>query len=242
MAPLQTELPAIMVFERPSPPGQSLRDCVDGEGFEVHEAASPDAVERLLEEQDIHLVLLDIGDANGDLQSSLLDLCHQRRFARRPPIIVTGTRNTVSARVAALDLGADRYLARPFSRRELLAHMRALSRPLQAVDERPGDLCFSGWRLRPAYHGLLTPEGQSVALTHRELLLLATFANNPGVLLTRPFLKQAAQLDDTGKTARIVDLLIHRLRRKLRQGLHGSALIHTRHDKGYVFTSAVVRK
>lgn len=242
MAPLPIERPAIMVFEPPSPRRRSLRGCVEDQGFEIHEAASPDAVESLLAKQAIHLAILDIGDAQDDLQSSLLDLCHQRRFARRPPIIVTGTRNTVCARVTTLDLGADRYLAHPVSQRELLAHIRALSRPFQDGDERPGDLCFSGWRLRTACHGLLTPEGQSIALTHREFLLMSTFADNPGALLTRPFLRQAAQLTGTGKSVRIVDLFIHRLRRKLRQGLHGDTLIHTRHDRGYVFTPHVIRK
>lgn len=239
MAIHQTQSPAILVFERRSAFHDSLRSYLDDQGFEVLDAATPGEMEQILSAHDISMTLLDIGDADLDA----LSLCRERAGVRSP-IIVTGTRNTVSDRVAALDRGADRYLARPFSQRELLAHMRALSRPFPSEDDlnQPGDLCFRGWRLQPARHKLFTPSGEAVVLTHREFRVLSSFVDHPGTLLTRAFLKDAARIDDSGKTARIIDLMIYRLRRKLKQGLHGGDLIQTRFQKGYVFTSAVVRR
>ncbi|MBA4807789.1 response regulator transcription factor [Brevundimonas sp.] len=232
--------PAILIFERQTTFPDGLRSYLCREGFEILDANTPDEMEQILSARDIRLTLMDIDDA--DLNA--LSLCRDLRGAGRAPILATGTRNTVSDRVAALDMGADRYLARPFSQRELLAHVRSLARPLAHDGDvgQPGDLCFRGWRLQPTRHKLFTPTGDEVVLTHREFRILSAFLDQPRTLLTRAFLKETARIDDTGKTARIIDLMIYRLRRKLKQGLHGATLIHTRHDKGYVFTAAVVRQ
>ena len=245
MTPHPDHLPAILVFAHRADPEAGLRAFVDDQGFEIHEASTPDELEQVLSSRDIQMTLLDMGGEAPDSLAPPLNLCLRQRASARSPIIVTGTRNTVSDRVAVLDLGADRYLPHPFSQRELLAHMRALSRATHAGANYAasrgalGDMRFCGWTLQPGRHRLITPGGDEVVLTHREFRLLETFARHPRTLLTRPFLKEAAGIDDTQKTARIVDLAIHRLRQKLRQGLHGDTLIHTRHDKGYVFTAAV---
>ncbi|HMF69428.1 MAG TPA: response regulator [Phyllobacterium sp.] len=187
------------------------------------------------------LIILDlrIGDDDG------LDLLREiRSHSDVPVIIMTGHRLDESDCVVGLELGADDYIIKPFSLRELLARVRAIlrrqemGRLARARDPERGGYRFDGWQLERRGRRLLDPQGAPVSLTKGEYALLLAFLEAPQRPLTREHLLQATRLHED-IFDRSIDVQVLRLRRKLERDPRAPRAIQTMRGVGYVFTLPV---
>lgn len=201
-------------------------------------AANAAELRRVLRNEQIDLVLLDImlPDGNG------LRLCQELRETSRTPVIMLTALAAESDRVLGLEMGADDYLTKPFSPRELVARIRAVLRrageQLWVHDAAHfSDYAFEGWRLNPRRRTLVDPSGTLVSLTAGELDLLFAFVTHPGKVLNRDQLLELTRGRHAQAYDRAIDVQLSRLRKKL--GNH--PFIVTIRGGGYQFTSDVLR-
>jgi DNA-binding response OmpR family regulator len=180
-------------------------------GFKVRWASSAAEAARQLEDPAIELVLLDLTlpDSDG------VELFRQIRTRRSVPVIMVTARDAEADRVLGLELGADDYVTKPFSPRELVARVRAVLRrgeTAQPVSETPvsiGDL-----RIDPLSREV-TANGSGVDLTRMEFDLLSYLLTQPGRVFTRSHLLEAVWGYPDGIDSRTVDVHVAQLRRKL---------------------------
>jgi DNA-binding response OmpR family regulator len=161
-----------------------------------------------------------------------------------PVIITTGHRRDEIDRVVGLELGADDYLTKPFSLRELLARIRAVFRRQEAGravsqrDPERGRYRFGDWQLDRRSRRLTDPAGDQVVLTKGEYALLTAFLDAPQRPLSREHLLQATRVHED-IFDRSIDVQILRLRRKLEADRSAPQIIQTERGVGYVFTLPV---
>jgi DNA-binding response OmpR family regulator len=161
-----------------------------------------------------------------------------------PVIIVTGRRPEEIDRIVGLELGADDYVVKPFSMRELLARVRAvlrrqeIGRVARARSPERGGYRFEGWQLERHSHRLVDPSGVQVPLTRGEYTLLLAFLEAPQRALSREQLLQATRTHED-IFDRSIDVQVMRLRRKLEFDPGARRVIRTEHGIGYVFTLPV---
>lgn len=220
-----------------------IAEYLNGEGFEVSTASNSREMTRRLTEGNVDLVLLDLKLAheNG------LDLVREIRSRSDLPIIVlTGHRREAIDRVVGLEVGADDYVTKPFSLRELLARVRAVLRRSASVagqrERRPAArqrYRFVGWQLDEQVRRLSSPTGEIVSLTRSEFGLLMAFLKSPQQVLSREQLLAASRLHAEDVYDRSVDVQILRLRRKLEANPSEPALIKTERGVGYILTVPV---
>jgi two-component system OmpR family response regulator len=159
-----------------------------------------------------------------------------------PIIILTGRKEEVD-RVMGLELGADDYVTKPFSNRELLARVRAVLRRTESKREsRRGESVraykFSGWELNTGTRKLKSTDGRNVELTNSEYALLVAFLRAPQRILTRDQLLESSRLHDDIYD-RSIDVQILRLRRKIEDSPNQPTLIRTERGAGYYLNSTV---
>jgi len=173
------------------------------------------------------LLVLDVGLPDG----SGLDLCREVRAAGGTPVLMLSAHSEEIDRVLGLELGADDYLAKPFSPRELAARVKALLRraavqaPAPAAPPRPLHDDRTGQRM--------VLHGQALALTRREYRLLACLLAGAGRIHTRDTLLAAAWGDESDSQDRTVDTHIKTLRAKLREADPARDYIQTHRGMGY---------
>ncbi|PTQ10709.1 DNA-binding response regulator [Sphingomonas oleivorans] len=213
--------------------------ALQGNGFAVRPAASAPEMWIAFEAGPVDLVLLDImlPGTNG------IDLCRQLRQRSDVPIIFASARNDETDRVVGLELGADDYIAKPFSTRELVARVRAVLRR-GGLDRRHGDgtakARFAGWTVDFPRRELLSPSGAVIELTGAEFDLLASFIDNPQRVLGRERLIELSRTRLADASDRSIDVLVSRLRRKL--SVDGAtAPIVTVRGAGYMLNVEVAR-
>jgi len=189
---------------------------------------------------DYDVVLLDLMLPGKDG----LSLCSQIRRHSDVPIIMVTARGAEDERVRGLELGADDYLAKPFSSRELLARMRALvrrRRGLAGPSHRPFKLDDVGLRLDPQRMEA-TLEGRRLELTSHEFAVLCVLAEQAGTVVSRTALLDRIHGDAGAEAAfnRSIDVHVSRLRKKLGDGLRpaGRKLIRTVRGRGYMLSGS----
>jgi DNA-binding response OmpR family regulator len=192
-------------------------------------------------EPDLVILDLRLGQEEG------FDLLREIRSRSDVPIIIiTGDRRGEIDRVVGLELGADDYLTKPFSLRELLARIRAVLRRQEAGrvasqrDPERGRFRFGGWQLDRRIRRLVDPSGSQVALTKGEYALLTAFLDAPQRPLSREQLLQATRMHED-IFDRSIDVQILRLRRKLEVDPSAPQIIQTERGVGYVFAQPVER-
>ncbi len=192
-------------------------------------------------EPDLVILDLRLGHEDG------FDLLREIRSCSDVPIIITtGDRRDEIDRVVGLELGADDYVTKPFSLRELLARIRAVLRRQEAGraasgrDTERGRCKFGGWQLERRTRHLTDPNGNEVALTKGEYALLTAFLDAPQRPLSREHLLQATRVHED-IFDRSIDVQILRLRRKLETDSSAPSIIRTERGVGYVFTLPVER-
>jgi two-component system, OmpR family, response regulator len=189
------------------------------------------------------LIILDVRLGRDD---SLLFLREIRSCSNAPIIITTGGRSDETDRVIALEFWADDYIAKPFSLRELLARVRAVLRrrsagqSARATAPKQGGFRFGRWQLECRARRLVDPNGNSVALTKGQYVLLVAFLEAPRRLLSREQLLQATRIH-RDVFDRSIDIQVSRLRRKLQTGPGAPKIIKTQRGVGYRFTLSVER-
>ncbi len=190
----------------------------------------------------IDLVLLDLmlPGASG------LDLCRAIRREGTIPIIMVTARGSEADRVLGLELGADDYVSKPFSRAELLARIRAVLRRGKAMVAASGararHLRFASWVLDTARHKLKAPDGAVVELSGAEYAVLLAFLEHPQRVMTRDRILELSRNRIGEVFDRSVDVLVSRLRRKLGAPEEASELIKTVRGSGYLFAAEVGRE
>jgi two-component system OmpR family response regulator len=196
---------------------------------------------RHLEKAHPSLILLDLrlGQDYG------LDVLKEiRSHSNVPIIIMTGHSREELDRVLGLELGADDYLAKPLSPRELLARVRAvlrryeMGRATRARDPKRSGYRFNGWSLERRTRRLVNPGGAPVLLTKSEYALLLAFIKAPQRPLTREMLLQATRVRED-IFDRSIDVQVLRLRRKLEIDPNAPRIIETERGVGYIFTGIV---
>jgi two-component system, OmpR family, response regulator len=202
----------ILVVDDDSHIRQVVRFALEHGGFRVFEA--PDAVKALTQfaAQPVDLVVLDILMPEGDG----LDVCRSIRAKSNVPIIFLSSKDSELDRILGLEMGADDYLTKPFSPRELLARVKAVLRrqvekaPTEATQlKRLGPLQMDVGRHRCLFHS------REVVLTVTEFALLESMLEAPGMVLTRDQLVDRAYGLGHVITERTVDSHIRRIRQKL---------------------------
>jgi DNA-binding response OmpR family regulator len=185
-------------------------------GFRVLLAGDgPRGLELVANENPV-LVILDIG-LPGPMDG--LEACREIRMRSGVPIVVVTARGDEIDRIVGLELGADDYLTKPFSPRELVARVRAILRRTNGVrpdEERP--VTVGGVHVDPARREV-TVNDEPVLLTAREFDLLLHFAMNSGIVYTRRQLLDAVWGPDWVGDERTVDVHVRQLRRKLDDAL-----------------------
>ena len=159
------------------------------------------------------------------------------------PIIILTARAEEADRIAGLELGADDYVTKPFSQRELLARIKAVLRRTEGKRaSRRGESVrafrFAGWELNTGTRKLRAPDGRNVELTNSEYALLVAFLKAPGRILTRDQLLESSRLHDDIYD-RSIDVQILRLRRKIEESPNQPTLIRTERGAGYYLDTAV---
>ncbi|MBN9448615.1 MAG: response regulator transcription factor, partial [Bosea sp.] len=148
-------------------------------------------------------------------------------------------------RVIGLEAGADDYVTKPFSPRELLARVRAVLRRSRVTRGASAGraveaIAFDGWRLDLRRRELTSPSGTLVDLSTGEFDLLVAFVEHANRVLSRQALMQFAKTRSSDDPFdRTIDVQISRLRRKLETSSHGGQLIKTIRGAGYMFTPSV---
>lgn len=200
-------------------------------------AAGREEMNRYLAVREPALIILDLrlGQEDG------LDLLRSIRASSDVPVIIaTGHRLEEIDRVVGLELGADDYVTKPFSLRELLARVRAILRRQRLAqltrtrEPQHGAYEFGGWHLQCDSRRLRSPGGQPLTLTKGEYALLVAFLEAPQRALTREQLLQATRVHED-IFDRSIDVQVLRLRRKLEADASSPRIIRTERGVGYVF-------
>jgi len=185
--------------------------------YDVHVVGDARAADAAMSERKFDLAILDIGLPGEDG----LSIC--RRIVRPggPCVIMASAQGDEADRIIGLELGADDYLPKPFSPRELLARVKAVLRRRSADDDRQSavrEFRFQGFVFDVARRQLRSPKSSVVLLTSGEAGVLAILARHPSQTMTREEL--GVDSDAAAEAGRAVDLQVSRLRRKLE--LHGA--------------------
>jgi len=213
-------------------------------GMRVSLAANGRQMRAALEQGAPDLIVLDLMLPGEDG----LVLCRELRASkfRAVPVLMLTARDEEADRIVGLEMGADDYLPKPFAVRELIARIRAVLRrtrmlpPGMEVSESVQMLGFGDWRLDTVARHLLDENGTMVALSGAEYRLLRVFLDHPQRVLTRDQLLNLTQGRQADPFDRSIDLLVSRLRQRLRDVAREPRYIKTLRSEGYVFSAAVV--
>ncbi len=249
-----SDLPArILVVEDDPGMRTLLVRALQADGYRVRGVQDGREMWAALTASPADLIVLDVmlPGTNG------LDLCRSLRRGGAPgaevvhpdrhtPVIMVSARGEELDRVLGLELGADDYVAKPFSQKELLARVRAVLRRgsggvtgVQPSTPRRETLKFAGWTLDLRRRELTDPSGAVVDISGAEHDLLASFLDNPQRVIGRDRLLELSRTRLGDVSDRSVDVLVSRLRRKL--GNDSESLIRTVRGLGYIFTAPVER-
>lgn len=237
--------PRILIVDDDAEICELVRQFLEPHGFHVTGVADGVAMRAALASDPADLIILDLMLPGEDG----LALCRQLRISSRTPIIFLTALGSEADRVVGLEMGADDYLSKPFSARELLARIRAVLRrtapgemvPLQAKENAADGrfLRFSDWTLDTGRRQLKSPDGVLVELSGGEYELLLAFLERPQIVLTRDQLLDITRGRFGGPFDRAIDMQVGRLRRKIEADLKNPALIQTVRGGGYVLASTV---
>ena len=174
-----------------------------------------------------------------------LTLCRKLRAQSDTPVIMLTARGEETDRIVGLEMGADDYLAKPFSPRELLARIksvlrrtRSLPQNLRADEART--IAFAGWRLDTVARHLLSADGVVTSLSGAEYQLLRIFLSHPNHVLTRDQLMVLSRGRESEPFDRTIDLRVSRLRHHLKDDSSDPQIIKTVRGEGYVLAVSVV--
>ena len=213
------------------------------DGFRASTAPDGRGMQKVLGESKIDLIVLDLMLPGDDG----LVLCRQLRSESAIPVIMLTAKGEEIDRVVGLEMGADDYVSKPFSSRELLARIKAVLRRTQSLPSTQEvldeDNCyFAGWKLDMAKRELVSAKHVIVPLSTGEYDLLQAFISHPQRVLSRDQLLDIARGRAAIPFDRSVDTQVSRLRRKIELDPKDPVIIKTVWGGGYIFTASVTTK
>lgn len=223
------------------PLGQYLQRA----GFRVSEAPNAAEARKILAGGAIELVVLDVMMPGEDG----LSLCRSIRENGELPVILLTARTEETDRIVGLEMGADDYVLKPFSPRELVARIKTILRRAGGGGASPREMLaasalyrFNGWTLRADDWTLTGADGVAIPLSTADFRLLQAFVTHPRQVLSRDQLLDLTQGREAHAFDRSIDNQISRLRRKLEDDARAPDLIKTVWGGGYMFATDVVRE
>ena len=211
-------------------------------GYRVTTADRAATARQALETSAIDLVVLDIMMPGEDG----LSLCRDLRATTNLPVILLTAMAEETDRIVGLEMGADDYVLKPFSPRELVARIKVIFRRVASGGQRVtapdgATYAFAGWLLKSQERTLVDSEGVSLPLSTAEYNLMLAFATRPNQVLSRDQLLDITQGREANAFDRAIDNQISRLRKKIEPDPKNPTLIKTVWGGGYTL-SAEVRK
>lgn len=231
--------PIILVAEAKPDLRTTVRTFLEESGFRALPVGSAADMWQALDGSSLDAVVLDTGlqGAHG------IDLCREVRARSDIPLILIGAHSSEIDRVVGLELGADDFLSKPFSTRELVARLRAVLRrgrnDGRARFQQRNEARFAGWTVNFARREVRPPVGAPIDLTGAEFELLATMMDHAQRVIARDRLMEMSGGRKEDSSDRSVDVLVSRLRRKLNYNGEVAPIVTVR-GIGYMFSAAVV--
>lgn len=218
---------------------KEMADYLTGHGFMVHQARDGKEARAQLQSHAIQMVVLDVMLPGEDG----LSICRSLAGSAGPSVLMLSSMGESIDRILGLELGADDYVVKPVTPRELLARVRALLRRRGNADapaSRTAVYAFSGFRFDLVRRQLRAPDETVLMLTPGELSLLGALVENPQRVLSRDELARFSRGDSAVSFDRAIDIQISRLRKKLNEQ-SGMEIIKTHRGLGYILDSRVTR-
>jgi two-component system OmpR family response regulator len=237
----ETVQPHVLVVDDDPDIRELLEDYLTENALRVSVVASGKEMSQVLTDEAIDLVILDLRLAGEDGMAIVRTL---RDSSAIPIVMLTGVRDEAD-RVMGLELGADDYLTKPFSPRELLARIRTVLRRTkgsavtQARERQVRAYRFADFELNLRTRRLKQLDGRVIDLTNGEFNLLAALLGAPQRILTRDQLLEASRVYDNEVYDRSIDVQVARLRRKIEVDPSHPQLVVTERGVGYTFNCAV---
>jgi two-component system, OmpR family, response regulator len=218
---------------------EPLAKYLEKHGFRVTDAADASAARSGLIAYDIDLVLLDIMMPGEDG----LSLCRYIAANDGPPVILLTAKSEETDRIIGLEIGADDYVVKPFSPRELVARIKVVLRRMQNGNRVTGaegeSYAFAGWTLKTSEQALYDADGVLVSLSSGEFRMLEALITRAGQVLNRDQLLDLTRGREGGPFDRAIDNQISRLRRKIEDDAKDPQHIKTIWGGGYRFCTPV---
>jgi two-component system, OmpR family, response regulator len=234
--------PHILIVDDEAAIRALLRARLELDGYRVSEATDGATVWRALHSEPIDLITLDLSLGNEDG----LALARELRARSQAALVMISGRTDEVDRIVGLELGADDYITKPFSPREVSARIKAVLRRTARSDaaEAPNGAVtfrFEGGALTPATRSFVNAAGEAVELTTLEFNLLELFLSHPHHVLSRDTILNAVRGHDWAPFDRSVDAAIGRLRKKIEPDPKRPRFIKTVRNIGYQFSGATRR-
>jgi len=228
--------PHVLVVDDDQTIRELVSDYLGSNDIRVTAVADSEAMRSVLADQVVDLVVLDLRLQGEDGMT----LARRLRDESEIPIVMLTGRAEEADRVMGLELGADDYLTKPFSPRELLARIRTVLRRRRAEmrQGRPEGIRayrFDGWELNLNTRRLVAPGGRMVSLSKGEFSLLVVLLGAPSRVLSRDQLLDLSRLHGDEVYNRSIDVQILRLRRKIESDPAQPRYIRTERGAGYLF-------
>jgi two-component system OmpR family response regulator len=229
------EQPHILVVDDDREIRTLLSEYLEKNGYRVTAVAEGKAMRRALEQSHIDLIVLDLMLPGEDG----LTLCRDLRTRSQIPIIMLTALGEEIDRVLGLEVGADDYLPKPFSPRELLGRIRAILRRTAHMprDPDPSNVAgyrFAEWQLDLTTRTLTHTDGSQVPLNGAEFRLLSILLNHAPRVLSRAQLMELLRGREHDPFDRSIDVRVSRLRQTLRDDARAPRIIKTVYGEGYV--------
>ena len=224
----------ILVVDDEKPISDIVKSSLTKEGFEVITAFDGEEGLVAFNEKNPDLVILDLMLPKIDG----LEVCREIRKTSNVPIIMVTAKDSEIDKVLGLELGADDYVTKPFSNRELIARVKANLRrqqlaPAEAEEEKTANEIVLGSLIIHEDAYVVSKRGEEIELTHREFELLHYLAKHIGQVITREHLLQTVWGYDYFGDVRTVDVTVRRLREKIEDTPSHPTWIMTRRGVGY---------
>lgn len=226
-------LKKILVVDDEKPISDIVKFNLSKEGYEVFTAFDGEEAVEMVSEVEPDLILLDLMLPKKDG----LEVCREVRKNYDTPIIMVTAKDSEIDKVLGLELGADDYVTKPFSNRELVARVKANLRrhgntATKVEEENNNELNIGALTIHPDAY-IVSKRGETIELTHREFELLHYLAKHIGQVMTREHLLQTVWGYDYFGDVRTVDVTVRRLREKIEDNPSHPTWLVTRRGVGY---------
>lgn len=223
----------ILVVDDEKPISDIIKFNLTKEGYDVYTAYDGEEAVEKVEEVEPDLIILDLMLPKMDG----LEVCREVRKTHDMPIIMVTAKDAEIDKVLGLELGADDYVTKPFSNRELVARVKAnlrrhSNKAPQVEEEVSNDIEVGALVIHPDAY-IVSKRGETIELTHREFELLHYLAKHLGQVMTREHLLQTVWGYDYFGDVRTVDVTVRRLREKIEDKPSHPTWLITRRGVGY---------